>query len=99
MAEIAGIMAAKETSRLLPLCHQIALNKVKVEINFVPEEFCVLVSTSAISDASTGVEMEALVAASVSCLTIYDMCKNFEKNMRINDVKLISKEKIPIHKA
>jgi cyclic pyranopterin monophosphate synthase len=96
MAEIAGIMAAKETSKLLPLCHQLNLNKVKVEIQHLPEEFSVLVKSLAISDSLTGVEMEALVAVSVSCLTIYDMCKNFEKNMKINEVKLISKQKLSL---
>ena len=93
IAEIAGIMGAKETSKLLPLCHPIPLNKVKVEITYDPLSFSVLVKAFAISDAKTGVEMEALTAVSISCLTIYDMCKNFEKNLQIQYIKLISKEK------
>lgn len=97
VAEIAGIMGAKETSRLLPMCHPIPLNKVKVEITPNSENHSVLVKATAISDAKTGVEMEALTAVSISCLTIYDMCKNFEKHLQIQDIRLVSKEKIKIN--
>ena len=94
MAEVSGILAAKDTPRLLPLCHTVPIHKVKVEISEVPSESCIKVQALAISDARTGVEMEALTAVSISLLTIYDMCKNFEKNLRITDIHLISKEKV-----
>lgn len=94
MSEIAGILAAKDVPRLLPLCHTVPIHKVKVELEELHSESCVRVQALAISDAKTGVEMEALTAVSVSLLTIYDMCKNFEKNLRITDIHLISKEKV-----
>lgn len=93
MAEIAGIMGAKETSRLLPLCHPLPLHKVKVELTTLPESHSILVHATAITDAKTGVEMEALTAVSISCLTIYDMCKSFDSSMIIQDIKLLSKVK------
>ena len=96
MAEVAGIMAAKNTSNLLPLCHPIPINKVSVKVGYDYDSKSVVVDADAVSDAKTGVEMEALTAVSVSCLTVYDMCKNFEKNMEIRDLKLLSKEKTKI---
>lgn len=96
IAEFAGIMGAKATSSLLPLCHPVPINKVKVEISYDKPSLSMIVEATAISDAKTGVEMEALTAVSISCLTIYDMCKNFEKNLQITDIKLLSKEKSKI---
>lgn len=93
IAEVAGIMAGKQTSNLLPLCHPIPLHKLKVEITPDPLNSSIIVRALAITDAKTGVEMEALTAVSVSCLTIYDMCKNFEKSLEIHNIRLLSKEK------
>lgn len=94
MAEVAGILAAKQTPTLLPLCHTVPIHKVKVEVKEELDGNLVRVTAVAVSDARTGVEMEALTAVSVSLLTIYDLCKNFEKNLRIGDIKLLSKEKV-----
>jgi cyclic pyranopterin phosphate synthase len=94
MSEVAGILAAKQTSNLLPLCHPLSISKVKVELKEDLQEKSVKVEALVISDGKTGVEMEALTAVSVSLLTIYDMCKNFEKLLKIGDIKLVYKEKI-----
>lgn len=91
VARVAGIQAAKQTQMLIPLCHQIALSKVAV--NFEMEERGIRITTVAKTIAQTGVEMEALTAASLAALTIYDMCKAVDKTMRITDVRLISKTK------
>ncbi len=88
-ARIAGIMAAKKTSELIPLCHPLALSKVSVD--FVFEESGVLVTTLARLKGSTGVEMEALTATSVALLTVYDMVKALDKSMIISDIRLVSK--------
>jgi len=90
VARVAGIQAAKKTSDLIPLCHPIALTGVK--IHFTPNENGeLLIDSFCKVDAKTGVEMEALVAASVAALTVYDMCKAVEKMMVISDVKLLEK--------
>lgn len=92
-ARLAGIMAAKKTGDLIPLCHPLPITHC--EVNFeVPEtqDRIVIVASAKIS-AQTGVEMEALMAVSVAALTIYDMCKAVDKKMRITDVALISKLK------
>jgi cyclic pyranopterin phosphate synthase len=94
VARVAGIQAAKQTQMLIPLCHQIALSKVAV--NFEMEERGIRITTVAKTIAQTGVEMEALTAASLAALTIYDMCKAVDKTMRITDVRLISKTKTEI---
>jgi cyclic pyranopterin phosphate synthase len=88
-AEIAGILAAKKTSELIPLCHPIALAKAEVRIDPCDEglEVTVRVATT----AQTGVEMEALTAVSVACLTLYDMLKAVERGMTIEDVRLLEK--------
>jgi cyclic pyranopterin phosphate synthase len=91
VARIAGIQAAKQTQMLIPLCHQIALSKVAVE--FEMQEQGIRILTTAKTIAQTGVEMEALTAACVAALTIYDMCKAVDKTMRITEVKLLSKTK------
>ena len=88
-ARLAGIMAAKRTSELIPLCHPLPLNHVDVEIEIV--EAGVRIKASATTDARTGVEMEALTAASVASLTLYDMCKAIDKAMVITEIRLESK--------
>ena len=90
VARIAGIMAAKSTPQLIPLCHQISLNDVKLEFNYV-DEYTVSITSTAKAEDKTGVEMEALSAVSIAALTIYDMCKGIDKTMSITDISLISK--------
>ena len=89
IARIAGIMAAKRTSELIPLCHQINLSKVNVTADI--RHFGIYVEAEAITDAKTGVEMEALTAVSVAALTIYDMCKAVQKDIMITEVRLENK--------
>ena len=91
IAEIAGIQAAKETPRLIPLCHNLMLTKVEVTTELI--ENGVLVESLVKCTGKTGVEMEALTAVTVALLTIYDMCKAVDKTMVISDVQLLSKEK------
>ena len=91
-ARIAGIMAAKRTSELIPLCHPLALSKVTLDI--VPDKKlsgCVVQATVKVT-GPTGVEMEALTAVSVACLTIYDMIKAVERGVRIEGIRLIEKK-------
>jgi cyclic pyranopterin phosphate synthase len=90
-ARLAGIMAAKRTSELIPLCHPLPLTHVAVEIEVRVGE--VEIIASAETNAQTGVEMEALVAASVAALTIYDMAKAIDKAMEIGEVRLLEKTK------
>jgi cyclic pyranopterin phosphate synthase len=89
IARIAGIMAAKKTSELIPLCHQINLTKVNVTAEFA--DFGIKLEAGAITTAQTGVEMEALTAVSVAALTIYDMCKAVQKDIVISDIRLETK--------
>ncbi|MBL8182484.1 MAG: cyclic pyranopterin monophosphate synthase MoaC [Blastocatellia bacterium] len=89
IARIAGIMAAKRTSELIPLCHQINLSKVYVSAELTDEG--IELTAEAITNAQTGVEMEALTAVSVAALTIYDMCKAVQKDIVISDIRLVSK--------
>lgn len=89
IARIAGIMAAKRTSELIPLCHQINLSKVNVTAELTDKG--VELTAEAITNAQTGVEMEALTAVSVAALTIYDMCKAVQKDIVISDIRLVSK--------
>ena len=89
IARIAGIMAAKQTSNLIPLCHQIGLSKVDVKAEL--KDFGVYLEAEAITMAQTGVEMEALTAVSIAALTIYDMCKAVQKDMQITEIRLESK--------
>ncbi len=91
VARIAGIQAAKQTALLIPLCHTLPLSKVGVE--FALKSDGITITTSATTISQTGVEMEALTAASIAALTVYDMCKAVDKNMRIEGVRLISKTK------
>ena len=88
-ARLAGIMAAKRTHELIPLCHPLALSKVEVDI--APERTGLRVKASVKVKGPTGVEMEALTAVSVACLTIYDMVKAVERGMRIEGIRLIEK--------
>ncbi|MEO8530608.1 MAG: cyclic pyranopterin monophosphate synthase MoaC [Deltaproteobacteria bacterium] len=88
-ARIAGIMAAKKTSDLIPLCHPLALSKVSLDL--VPEDAGVRVIATVATTGPTGVEMEALTAVSVACLTVYDMLKAVEKSMEISEIRLVSK--------
>jgi cyclic pyranopterin phosphate synthase len=93
-AQLAGIMAAKRTSELIPLCHPLPLAVVDVALDVGAAE--VLVTARAETTAQTGVEMEALVAASVAALTVYDMAKAIDKEMRIDAVELVEKAKEPL---
>ena len=93
-AQLAGIMAAKRTSELIPLCHPMPLSHVEVALS-VGEESVEIVA-SAETTAQTGVEMEALTAASVAALTVYDMAKAVDKGMRIVEVALVEKTKEPV---
>ena len=89
IARIAGIMAAKQTSNLIPLCHQIALSKVDVRIELLSDGVKLL--AEAVTTARTGVEMEALTAVTVAALTIYDMCKAVDKQIEVTNVRLETK--------
>jgi cyclic pyranopterin phosphate synthase len=91
-AQLAGIMAAKRTSELIPLCHPLPLNHVGVTLGVA--EAAVEIEAVAETTAQTGVEMEALVAASVAALTVYDMAKAVDKNMTVTDVTLVEKTKV-----
>ena len=91
IARIAGIMAAKQTSNLIPLCHPLALTSVELEFSPQVETGTVEISATAKVNGQTGVEMEALTAVSVAALTIYDMCKAVQKDIEITDVRLESK--------
>ncbi|KXK17867.1 MAG: molybdenum cofactor biosynthesis protein C [Chloroflexi bacterium OLB15] len=90
-ARIAGIMAAKRTSELIPLCHPIPLTHIDIEFNFSEAESAIAIEASARTTGKTGVEMEALTAVSVAALTIYDMAKAVDRGMRISDIRLLEK--------
>ncbi len=93
-AQLAGIMAAKRTSELIPLCHPLPLTNVEVAVKV--REDSVEIVAAAETTAQTGVEMEALTAASVAALTVYDMAKAIDKQMRIVEVALVEKTKEPV---
>ena len=93
-AQVAGVMAAKRTSELIPLCHPLPLTQVDVRVVVVAD--AVEIEASAETVAQTGVEMEALVAATVAALTVYDMAKAVDKSMTISDVALVEKTKEPV---
>lgn len=90
-ARIAGIMAAKRTSELIPLCHPIMLNKISVELSTDEAASAVRIRATVRTTGKTGVEMEALTAVSTAALTIYDMAKAVDRAMRISDVRLLEK--------
>ena len=92
VAILAGIMGAKKTSELIPLCHNIDITNVDIKITTNKKLSNLVIKASVKSTSKTGVEMEALTAVSVSCLTIYDMCKSLDKNIIIDKIKLISKK-------
>ncbi len=91
VARVAGIMAAKRTSELIPLCHPIALTHIDVTLTLNEDRNAVLITASARTIGKTGVEMEALTAVSVAALTVYDMAKAVDRAMRIDDVRLLEK--------
>ena len=91
VARSAGIMAAKRTSDLIPLCHPLGLNAVDVDLVCNREQSAVDISVTCRLKSRTGIEMEALTAASVAALTVYDMCKSVDRAMRIMDVRLTHK--------
>ncbi|GAB6166198.1 cyclic pyranopterin monophosphate synthase MoaC [Thermostilla marina] len=90
VARLAGIMAGKETSRLIPLCHNVPLDSLQIGFDF-PDDRTVRIEATAVTSAKTGVEMEALTAVSVAALTIYDMCKAVDRGMEIDAVRLEEK--------
>ncbi len=91
VARIAGIMGAKNTSQLIPLCHPLPLNKIAVEFDLDEQASAVNITSTARTTGKTGVEMEALTAVSVAALTIYDMCKAVDRAMRIEAIRLARK--------
>ena len=91
VARIAGIMAAKRTSELIPLCHPIFIEKVEVDLELEPDG--VAIEATTVCTEKTGIEMEALAAVSVAALTIWDMCKAVDGNMRIEGIVLVEKTK------
>ena len=92
-ARVAGILAAKKTGELIPLCHPLPITHCDVNFEFPETKDRIVITAAAKITAQTGVEMEALMAVSVAALTIYDMCKAVDKQMRVTDVKLVSKTK------
>ena len=91
VAKVAGIMASKKTSDLIPLCHPIPVDKVSVEIVIDESKNAIHVVSDASTHSKTGIEMEALIAVSISCLTIYDMCKSAERTIKIDGIRLLKK--------
>ena len=91
VAQIAGVMAAKRTAELIPLCHTLPLTQIDVRLELLPGLPGVEITATARTVAKTGVEMEALTAVSVAALTVYDMVKAAEKTMRIQNIRLIEK--------
>jgi len=92
VARVAGIMATKRTSDLIPMCHPLMLSKCAVDFELFPEENAIEATCTVKVSGKTGVEMEALTGTSVALLTIYDMCKAIDKTMTITDVHLVRKE-------
>ncbi|MFO7914991.1 MAG: cyclic pyranopterin monophosphate synthase MoaC [Candidatus Krumholzibacteriales bacterium] len=90
-ARVAGIMAAKRTGELIPLCHPLPLDHISIEFEVSDDR--IMITAAAVTSARTGVEMEALTAVSVAALTVYDMCKSVSRDMRIEGIRLVSKEK------
>ena len=90
-AIVAGIMGAKETSRLIPLCHNIPINHINIDVKKNDKGFSLIIKSTVKTHSNTGVEMEALTAVTISCLTIYDMCKYLNKKIKIQNIHLVSK--------
>ena len=91
IAQLAGIMAAKRTSELIPLCHPLPLNKVDVDLELDEPNSRISITATARTSGKTGVEMEALTAVSVAGLTVYDMCKAMDRGMRVESIRLVRK--------
>ncbi|HUX93123.1 MAG TPA: cyclic pyranopterin monophosphate synthase MoaC [Ignavibacteriaceae bacterium] len=91
IAKFAGIQAAKKTSELIPLCHNIQISKVNVDLKLNERNNSVEIKSFAKTVGKTGIEMEALTAASVTALTVYDMCKALDKSIKISNIRLLSK--------
>ncbi len=91
VAKVAGIMAAKNTSNLIPMCHPINITSIDLDFNLDDENCLIEIRGSAKINAKTGVEMEALTGVSVAALTIYDMCKAVQRDIEITDIKLVKK--------
>jgi len=89
IARIAGMMAAKQTANLIPLCHQLPLSKADIKAEL--KDYGIYLEAEVITNSNTGVEMEALTAVSIAALTVYDMCKAVQKDMQISDIRLESK--------
>ena len=98
-ARLAGILAAKKTGELIPLCHPLPITHCEVLFEIPDSRDRIVITASARIVAPTGVEMEALTAVSVAALTIYDMCKAADKSMVIGDIRLLSKTKTPVNPA
>ena len=91
-SRLAGIMSSKKTSDLIPLCHQINLDKVSIDYDFCNDEKCIIIKSTAVTSGKTGVEMEALMGATLASLTIYDMLKAVDKKIMITDIMLDYKD-------
>lgn len=90
-AQTAGILAAKRTPELIPLCHPILLSSVTIKFDFHEKDSCIEITATVSGEGKTGFEMEALTAAAIAALTIYDMCKMFDKGMTITGLRLVKK--------
>ena len=90
-AQIAGIMGAKRTSEVIPMCHPVAVNGINLALSLNEERYAVEITAEVSCDGRTGVEMEALTAVSIAALTVYDMCKAVQKDMVITDIRLLRK--------
>jgi cyclic pyranopterin phosphate synthase len=91
VAQAAGIMAAKKTPDLIPLCHPLLLTNISIDFGFIPKSSSISITATVAGKGKTGFEMEALTAAAVAALTIYDMCKMFDQAMIITDMRLVKK--------
>ena len=91
VAQIAGVMGAKRTPDIIPMCHPIALGGIDLSLSLDAEKLCVNIVAAVSCDGKTGVEMEALTAVSTAALTVYDMCKAVQKDMVISDIRLLEK--------
>ena len=91
VARLAGIMAAKRTADLIPLCHPLALNRIDVDLSCDPDRNAIEIVATCRVSGRTGVEMEALTAVSTAALTVYDMCKAVDRGMQLTDIRLVHK--------
>ncbi|AIH04172.1 cyclic pyranopterin monophosphate synthase MoaC [Thermodesulfobacterium commune] len=90
-AKVAGILGAKKTSELIPLCHPLPISKVDLNFRFIPERYVLEIEGMVKTVGQTGVEMEALTAVSIAALTVYDMCKALDKRIKITNIRLVYK--------